>query len=90
MRYPSWMMDQMDPDHHPDAPTNWPPRHRYVTSTWKQRGGRPTEVYHILSQVFDFLPDAYRAACSKVIRGVETATPVGRLCPRCQREVGDG
>ncbi len=76
-------------DAHPEDAVQWTARHRYVTSTLKQRGGRPTEVYHILSARLDFLPDAYRAACSRVIRGEETTSPTGRLCPRCQREVGD-
>ncbi len=79
---------ELDYSDHPDDPVNWPTHHQYVTSTQKQRGGRPVRVAHIVAVRCDWLPDGYRAACSRVIRGQVSATPPLRVCPRCTREAG--
>ena len=76
-------------DDRAEGPVTWAPRRTYVTSAQHHPSSNRARVSHIVSQRLDYLPDGWRAACSKVIRGTESPTPVLRVCPRCLQAVGE-
>ncbi len=82
---------ELDYTDHPGDGANWPPERRYVAFHADRRTGhqRPNAVAHIVVACLDYLPDAWRSACCRAIRGTATSTPTQRICPRCLRELGD-
>ncbi len=81
---------ELDYTDHPGDGANWPQTRQYVTSSTRRRDGYcpSNQTSHIVVYRLDYLPDAWMAACRRVIRGTVSDQPPLRLCKRCKREVG--